>query len=234
MASVLESVKWGKQALQFLNSMEFIDREKPAIMYLRHSKAEYGQVESPRDGTLSEEGMLTSMEFGTKLPNQYRYRIFHSVYPRAIMSAEKVNQGIQKQKGISQVIGAQDYLIFSKSNEKKIMHLWGVYDTDFVTHWLSGRFDPADVESSAELAKKAAKHVTKNLKDSEAGTIDIYVNHDIIIIPMMFHWFGAYHEYNWIGYLDGFIQQLYDDKMVYIDKEGRHEVGYPYWWTFKT
>ena len=230
MASVLESVKWGKQALQFLDSMKYIDETKPAVMYLRHSKADYTQVESPKEGTLTEEGIQTSIEFGTRLLSKYSYRIFHSPYPRAKISAEKLDQGIKENNGESKIIGPQDYLIFSKSNEETIMMLWERYGTDFTSHWLSGRFNPAEVESSYELAKEAAKQVTKNLNEIGLTTIDVYVNHDVTIVPMMFHWFGAYHDYNWTGHLDGFIMQLYKDKMVYIDKDGKHEVGYPYWW----
>jgi hypothetical protein len=51
---------------------------------------------------------------------------------------------------------------------------------------------------------------------------------------MMFHWFGVYKKYRWLGHLDGFILQLYEDTMVYIDKEGEHKVPYPYWWTFSS
>lgn len=232
MASVLNSVEWGKQALQFLSSTKLIDNKTPAIIYLRHSKADYSQVESPKDGALTEEGIQTSIEFGQRLSKQYRYRIFHSVYPRAIISAEKIHQGIITQKGKSKIMGPREFLIFSKSNEKKIWDLWKVYDTDFTTHWLSGRFNPAEVESSLELAKESAKKVTRNLQEVEAGTVDIYVNHDITIVPIMFHWFGVYHGYGWIGHLDGFILQLYDDKMVYIDKGERYELPYPYWWVF--
>ena len=33
MASILESVEWGKQALEFLKLIELIDNDKPAIIY---------------------------------------------------------------------------------------------------------------------------------------------------------------------------------------------------------
>ncbi len=68
--------------------MSLIDDEKPAIMYLRHSKADYSKFKSLKDRTLTEEGIQTSIEFGIRLPPKYRYRIFHIVYPRAIISAK--------------------------------------------------------------------------------------------------------------------------------------------------
>ncbi len=233
MASVLESVEWGKNALEFLNLIKMIDDDKPAIIYLRHSKADYSQVKSPKDGTLTEEGIQTSIEFGTKLPSEHRYRIFHSNYPRARITAEKIHRGLLNQNVESTIMGVQKNLIFSKSDEQKIMQLREVYDTEFTTHWISGRFNETEVESSLELAKENARKIIKNLKEIEAGSFDVYLTHDVTIIPLMFHWFGVFHNFPWPGHLEGFILQLYEEKMVYIDKEGKHELDYPHWWTMR-
>ena len=122
--------------------------------------------------------------------------------------------------------------MFSKSDEAQIGKYFNRYDTSFFTHWISGRYPPEHVESSFELAVESAIQVTNNLRYAKAGSIDLYVNHDIIILPIMFHWFGVYHAFPWTGHLDGFILQLYEDYMVYIDKDGEHRVSYPNWWTF--
>lgn len=234
MPSLLETVNWGKNALTFLDQpLKGINTDKPAIIYLRHSEADYSQVESPRDGTLTEEGLQTSLEFGERLPKTFSYRIFHSEYPRARITAEKIHQGLLNQNADSQIAGSQSYLMFTKSNDAKLSHYFNKqYRTEFLTHWISERLSPKNVEPSLELAKESAKQVTHNLREAKPGSIDLYVNHDIIILPIMFHWFGVYHAYPWAGHLDGFILQLYEDKMVFIDKEGEHAVDYPYWWTF--
>ena len=236
MSSILESVEWGAKALGFLDqSIKRINRKKPAIVYLRHSKADYSLANSPRDGILTEQGIEASLEFGDRLPKTFSYRIFHSEYPRAIITADNIHRGLLNQNADSNIVGSQPYLMFSKSNEAKLSHYFNrQYRTEFLTHWISGRLPPKTVESSLELAIESAKQVTHNLRDVKPGSIDLYVNHDIIILPIMFHWFGVYHAYPWAGHLDGFILQLYDDKMVFIDKEGEHEVDYPYWWTFRS
>jgi broad specificity phosphatase PhoE len=241
MSSILESVEWGAKALGFLDKpFKRINRDKPAIIYLRHSKAGYStserQVESPRDGLLTQRGVEASQEFGERLPNTFSYRIFHSEYPRAIMTAKNIHQGIVNQDGDSKIVGPQPFLIFSKSDEAQITRYFNLNrarETDFLAHWISGRYPPEHVEPSLELAQESAKQVTDNLRDAEPGTIDIYVNHDIIILPVMFHWFGVYHAYPWAGHLDGFILQLYENEMTFIDKEGEHATDYPHWWTFR-
>jgi len=234
MSSVLETVEWGKASVRFLNTtFKQIRKEKPAIVYLRHSKADYTNIESPKDGVLMEQGIQTSKELGTKLPSDLKYRIFHSRYPRARITAEQIHQGLISQKAESRIIGVQEGLIFENRHDPIIKKFIDIYSSDFVTHWISGRFDEHELPPSLELAKNLAKKVVMNLKYTEPGSIDLYVNHDLTIIRMMFHWFGVYKKYRWVGYLDGFILQLFDDYMVYFDKDGEHKVDYPYWWNFR-
>ncbi|MBC8552610.1 MAG: histidine phosphatase family protein [Candidatus Brocadiales bacterium] len=235
MSSVLETVEWGKSAIQFLNtSFKLINNEKPAIVYLRHSQADYTNVESPKDGVLTELGIQTSKEFGSKLPSDFRYRIYHSKYPRAKITADQILQGLTDQNVESHIVGVQEGLIFVNRHDATIKKFFDIYGSNFIAHWMSGRFDEHEIGSSLDLAKDSSKRVVRNLKDAEPGSIDLYVNHDITIIPMMFHWFGVYKKYRWVGNLDGFILQLYEDTMIYIDKEGEHKVGYPYWWNFSS
>jgi broad specificity phosphatase PhoE len=232
MHTILGNVKWGEKALQFLNkAMKMIQPDKPAIIYLRHSKADYSKFEKPSDGTLTEQGEKAALEFGELLPENHRYRIYHSVYPRARITAEKINEGLTERNIPSTINGTRPYLIFSESNEKKITeYLNRDGPHAFLYNWLSGRYPPEYVEPTLDLAKRSASDVTRNLRESSPGTIDLYLTHDIIIAPMMFHWFGICLPKEWNGPLDGFILQSYDNAMRYLDKKGEHETPYPYWW----
>lgn len=231
MPSILENVRWGDAALTFLSKpVNSINPDRPAIIFLRHSEADYSKVEKKSDGILTHEGEEAAYEFGERLPNHYAYRIFHSAYPRARITAEKIHQGMES-KNIQSIIGGpQPYLMFSESNERQVSAHWDRDGGQFLPNWLSGRYPPSDVESSIGLAKNIAYHVAQNHRDLTAGSIDLYLTHDIIICPTMFHWFGVFHPYRWTGLLDGFMLQLYEDKMRYYDKEGVHEVYYPHWW----
>ena len=69
MSTILGNLKWGEKALTFLNKpIKMIQPDKPAIIYLRHSKADYSKFEKPSDGTLTEEGEKAALEFGELLP----------------------------------------------------------------------------------------------------------------------------------------------------------------------
>ena len=166
MSSVLESVKWGKPALQFLDLFKQIDKEHPAIVYLRHSQADYTNIKSPKDGVLTEQGIQTTYEFGSKLPNHSTYRIFHSPYPRAKISADQIHRGLTEQNTQSQIMGAQEYLMFPSRYDAKIMDLFNLYGSDFVIHWISGRFSETDVPSSLELAKKQLRNNQTKIRAS--------------------------------------------------------------------
>ena len=232
MPTVLGNVKWAEKALAFLNKpIKMIQTDKPAIIYLRHSKADYSKFKKPSDGTLTEEGEKAALEFGELLPENYRYRIFHSSYPRARITAEKIHQGLINRNVKSEILGTQPCLIFSNSKDQQIAaYLKRDGEHAFLYNWLSGRYPPKDVEPAPDLAKRSAFIVTRNLRESSPGTIDLYLTHDIIIAPIMFHWFGACLPKEWNGPLDGFILQLFEDKMRYYDKEGKHETFYPHWW----
>lgn len=208
-----------------------IQPDKPAIIYLRHSKADYSKSEKPSDGTLTEEGEKAALEFGELLPENYRYRIFHSSYPRARITCEKIHEGLINRSVKSEILGVQPYLIFSESNDQQITaYFRRDGEHAFLYNWFSGRYPPDDVESALDLAKRSAYGVTRNLRENPPGTIDLYLTHDVIIAPIMFHWFGVCLPKEWNGPLDGFILQLFEDKMRYYDKKGKHETYYPYWW----
>jgi len=232
MSAILQKVKWGEKAQIFLNNpVKMINRERPAIIYLRHSKADYTKFEKLSDGVLTEEGEEAALDFGEQLPKNYKYRLFHSPYPRARITAEKIHESLIKRKIASDVLGVQPYLIFSKSNDQRIAeYLKRDGDYAFLLNWLSRRYPPNDLESAFELARRSALSMVRNLRQSSPGIIDLYLTHDIIITTLMFYWFGVCHPKEWNGPLDGFVLQLYDDKMRYLDKEGEHETIYPYWW----
>lgn len=149
------------------------------------------------------------------------------------MTAERIHDGIKKQNGTSKIWGLKEYLVFSQSDTNKISSYRDRDGKRLLDNWISGRYPPWEVESCSELAKRVAYEIVKNLAEIGPGQIDLYVSHDIIISAMMFFWLGVYKHYDWLGYLDGFILQLFGDKMRYLDKEGEYEVYFPYWWNFK-
>ena len=59
---------------------------------------------------------------------------------------------------------------------------------------------------------------------------DLYVSHDLLIACMLFYWCGVMLNESFVEFLDGFLLQLYDDKMVIITKDQKREAYYPYWW----
>ena len=102
----------------------------------------------------------------------------------------------------------------------------------FFINWASGHIPPWEMEPCGMFAQRAASAMIKNLDKLDSSRFNIYVSHDIWVAPCLFYWFGMMPSVDWIGYLDGFVLQLTDDRMNVYSKDGKKEAYYPYWWSF--
>jgi hypothetical protein len=99
------------------------------------------------------------------------------------------------------------------------------------TRWLGGIYSPSVRVLSHEFAQRMASLMMDNLKTADRFSFVVYVSHEVYIAAFMFHWFGIYPS-EWVEFLEGFILQLTEDKMIVYTKNGKQELYYPYWWNF--
>ncbi len=71
----------------------------------------------------------------------------------------------------------------------------------------------------------------KNLKTAGDDAFDIYVSHDIFVGAFQLFWFGVFPS-DRVDFLDGFILQFDDDRMVVRGKHGVIRTHPPHWWSF--
>jgi len=79
MSSILESVEWGKPALSLLSQSRELDPNLPAVMHIRHSERPEIASREERGANLTESGKKAAHEFGSLLPRNRSYRLYHSV-----------------------------------------------------------------------------------------------------------------------------------------------------------
>jgi hypothetical protein len=94
--------------------------------------------------------------------------------------------------------------------------------------WLGGHYSPLERKPSLNFVQHVTGVMMKNLESFDPHGLDIYVSHDSWIVAFLFHWFGMI-PVTWIKYLDGFIIQLYENKIKLLLPNESKEIRYPYW-----
>jgi hypothetical protein len=231
MASVLESVPWGKSALSLLSNIQNLDQNKPAILQIRHSEWPL----DPKYPNLTKQGKQTAYNFGKKLPPNRTYRIYHTNRKRTQQTASQIHEGLTA-KGIkSEINGIIPYP--DGYNSENLLHYIRKerelgYDNPVRScfySWLGGRYPPDEVIPIKDFGRLVAESVIKNLESAKMDTVDVYVSHENWIAAFMFTWLGMCPE-EWVSFLDGFLLQLGEEKMMVYNKEGTREIHYPHWW----
>jgi broad specificity phosphatase PhoE len=237
MSSVLESIEWGKPALVLLSQCNKLDPDLPAVMHIRHSERPKITSREERGANLTESGRKVAYEFGSLLPRNRSYRLYHTVSDRVIETAEEIQRGL---KSIDADARIGSVFLRSHSNQEKT---WDYLTRDvllsgektalpFFINWVSGHYPPWELEPCEIFTQRSAMVMMKNLEELDSSGFDIYVSHDVWVASYLFYWSGMMPSEDWIKYLDGFILQLTDDRLNVYSKDGKKEAYYPYWWDF--
>ena len=236
MTSILESVEWGKPALQLAQQVHHLDPTKPAFIHIRHSERQTLEENTPYGMELTPRGVQTSIEFGRMLPTNRRYTLLSTTIQRSKDTAKNIHNGIQENggesrlNGIIQVTSVRDPTTHQKnqiknhegrSSEEALRY--------FVYRWVSGHYPESVIKPSLEFTQQAATVMMQTIKEAEPEDVIIWVSHDMWIAPFLMHWFGVY-DWGHVQFLDGFILQFYADYMMLYFRDEKREVSYPHWW----
>jgi len=238
MPSVLESVEWGKSALELIQHVRELDPNAPAVLHIRHS--ERLPVSLRQEGfnlSLTDRGVKTSYEFGSKLPVDRKYYLHHTDIDRTQMTAANIQKGIHDNKGVSKVMGEIPVASVVDVEAASIImrELMSGNDAEGARtvfyRWLSGIYPPWVMKPSLEFAQQGASTMMKDLSEAEPGDLHIWVSHENWIAAFLLHWLGEC-SFHWVSFMDGFILQFHEDNMTSYFRGQKKEVKYPYWWNF--
>jgi len=236
MSSILESIEWGKPALELVQQAWELDLNAPAFMHIRHS--ERPPVSAGLNLPLTDRGVKAAYEFGRNLPVDRKYYLYHTNIDRNQMTAENMQKGILDRKGVSKIMGEIPVatIIDAEENASLMMRAFegkeeaGGARTHFY-RWLSGLYPPWVRKPSLEFAQQGAFLMMKNLREAEPDDLHVWVSHETWIAAFLMHWLGEF-SFDWISYMDGFILQFHEGYMMSFFRGEKKEVKYPYWWNF--
>ena len=240
--STLESVDWGKPARHLLESTRNLEAGKPAVMHIRHTARmkvtrEEAQQNPSYDQSLhsTPEGIQAAIDFGSSLPKDRRYTLYHTYFERARETADAIRRGILDTGGRAEMGG----VIPCKTQidpEANVMWVkrqrWFPEDGGFniTCQWIAGLRPSATLKPSQEYSLEMAKVVMENLSGASPDALHLYVSHDDWVQVLFFHWFGAPPQLGGLRFLDGFMMQLLDVGVKTWFRGGCVVYDYPYWW----
>jgi hypothetical protein len=210
-------------------------------MHLRHTERtslEHGGA-SGDDMLSTSSGIAAAVEFGSKLPCDRRYRLYHTYVQRAKETAEAIRDGIISNRGYAEIA---EVVPFRYSFDREAVNKYlnkvrkrcgseAETSVVFTNDWLAGLVTPQScILSSYEFAKTVADYTLRKLESATADTLEIYVSHDTYVGSVMFHWFGVPVHLDGVDFLDGFLLQLEDNGMVAWFRDKRLVLDYPHWW----
>ena len=227
---VLDSIDWGKPVLSLLSRFEGVDRGRPAVLIVRHSEVNYRTVDDLIPAELMERGEETVREFGSRLPADLTYRMYHTSFTRTRQTAEGIAGGLKSNGAKVRFKGELPDMNIPKDQEL-VDAIWNHPEGSwFISDWLSHRLPNPPFPDPLDLAKKAAREVMHQLRGAEPGNVDVYASHGEMVALYKFYWLGIPPMRGKYGYLNGFILQLDDDAFTTHTHEGTSRIPYPCWW----
>lgn len=241
---VLASLDWSGPARHLLESVKMLDSKTPAIMHIRHTaRSNVSREELERDSKRHELhnlrstqiGVEAAIDFGSSLPRDRDYSLYHTWVPRSRETADGISRGVASVGGRARVVEVIPYsMTVDREAFERLIKSQGWYikdgGYDGACHWIAGLIPETILKPSSEFAKEYARMTVKNLYGSSSDSFHIYVSHDNLIMALIFHWFGVPPYEDGIRFLEGLLMQICDDGL-HVWLRDRHVVYEPpYWW----
>jgi len=237
----LESLEWSGPALSLLSHCAELDPGRSAIMHIRHTERtslDHGGA-SGDDMVSTPTGISAAVDFGARLPGDRRIRLYPTYVQRARETAEAIKDGVASRGGSAEIVEVVPFR-YSIDRDAVNRYLGKVRErygseaataVGFTNDWLAGLVTPPGcILPSHEFARTVADYTLRKLASATPDTLEIYVSHDTNVGSIMFHWFGVPIHQDGVDFLDGFLLQLRDDKMVVWFRGRRIDLDYPHWW----
>ncbi|MHA2112159.1 MAG: histidine phosphatase family protein [Candidatus Hodarchaeales archaeon] len=229
--NLLRDLEWAKEANILLNKIKGIPQDYSMMVVLRHShRNEFSSFTETHKALLTNEGRKVAYEFGRNLPINRSYRLFHSIHPRCVETAEYIQKGLKENEVQVETLGSLEILWGMAGDYPAIVKLGLKDGQHIVTKWAAGHYPTAIIEPFNSYIQRSANVLWSYHKEAPPSGIDIFITHDFHIMSLQFGWAGMQIYNGWVNFLGGFMVILTSDNFILINKDTRLEIQYPYWW----
>ena len=227
--------EWTVQARQIVNALKDFPNDSKTIIILRHSHRENtNDIEKMTRLGLTSQGKKIAEIFGNNIPEKYFIRLFFSVVPRCMKTAECILRGFKKKKGGGIIMGAYKPLYDLKSKKNYVTEQAFKYPGPrFIDQWAAGLFPYDSIIPFINYCQDAAKKIWNKIEKKSSNKIDIHITHDLMILGLRLGWFGISPYKNWVDYLSGFAFSFQEDQILLYNNGKFSSVEIPYWYDYK-
>ena len=224
--------EWTREARDILEGIKLFPKDSRIIMIIRHSyRLNAKNINDTPKMRLTPLGHEVAFQFGTLLPKNRPIRIFHSISPRCIETAEEIFKGFKENSGEGEMKGplrplyqiGGDFEYF----KKKIFH---ASPPQFINRWAAGHYPPGLMTPLSVFSQRAAYSIWKLSEDPPSNAIDLHVTHDFIVMGLRFGWFGLTPPEEAVSFLGGIVMSIQDDTITLLDGNKLISTEIPYWW----
>jgi broad specificity phosphatase PhoE len=229
-SNFLRKQEWAKEANILLNKIKEISQDQSMMVLLRHShRNKFSSFTETHKALLTDEGKKGAYEFGRNLPINRSYRLFHSIHPRCIETAEYIQKGLKENEVQVETLGSLEILWGMAGDYPAVIKLGLKDEEHIVTKWATGHYPITIIEPFNSYIQRAANVLWSHHKEAPPSGIDLFITHDFHIMALQFGWAGMQIYDGWVNFLGGIIVILDSENFVLINKDTRLEIQYPYW-----
>ena len=194
-----------------------LEPDARAAVLIRHSVRGSIEEEGP-DAPLTEDGRKLARRFGSLLPEDLSVLVHTSPRRRCVQTAEEIVEGFRQAHpgGEASLLGSEESVasILHSSAQRAaaqalLQEIQKGARPDSGDAW---NF-PAELVVSADLlAKHTLRAIARIHGSSKAGTVHVFVDHDLHLIVLRERVLGTrFARKAWLNYLDGFVLILLGD-----------------------
>ncbi|MBD3215111.1 MAG: hypothetical protein GF311_21065 [Candidatus Lokiarchaeota archaeon] len=225
-------MEWTIQARELLKKMGKLPEETTIGVILRHSHRY--RIDDPTTSSsvkLTPMGIEFAKYFGSKLPKNRPIKIYHSIANRCINTALGIETGLMGKNRKNAVLGNLKILYDLEADGEFVASEMMKYTGfGFLNRWKEGYYSRDKIISFQEYCHRTGKKIWKMISLANAGSIFLFITHDLHLVAMMDGWFGMKPSNDWVSYLAGFAFTLEDDFLLYLDNNQVKRIEYPRWW----
>jgi broad specificity phosphatase PhoE len=176
------SIEWIGEARALLEWLDTLD-SGPALLMIRHSeRPEDIDVPTTIRVDLTESGHDIAVEFGRRLPKNWRTTIFHSPHIRTTQTAERISEGLQEAGGNLSEIERLNVLLGGRGNIERIVTLaHDVGFSEFYWRWKRNELPTETIEPIDDYLIRLTQLIRDRFSKAATNDLHIHVTHDIVI-----------------------------------------------------
>lgn len=218
--------EWLEDARSILAWLQQNESNQTRTLLIRHShRLHSDDQEELLHMQLTPLGIKMATEFGSRIPDRWNLKVFHSEHSRCEKTTMCIIEGYEKQGRTAENLGPFRDLLGPRVSTSIGPELRELGIDGFVNAWGKGVFPTSQIEPLENYSKRLWKHVTGNMKGAQPGALLLNITHDLVLMSLRRGVLGVEATpSNWTPFLGGFGIVRSGKEWLWYEKETVRDV----------